>query len=216
MFYQDPVGVAALRLRMLAPAYVAPYQQLIGQNAPVTGWLYGEETAIRGASGNPFVDAAVVLVAAAIAVPNLLRSKIAANEASAVGNLRTINVAELTYAANYPERGFARDLATLGPGPGGSKAATADHAAILDVNFVGPTCTEGVSCGTSGYNFLVACEKGTKKRCDEYVAMATPWSDATGTRSFCSTSDGVIRYSVGAPVAAPPGAAQCRAWLPLQ
>ena len=45
---------------------------------------------------------AIILIIAAIAIPNLLRSRIAANEASAVGSLRTINTAEVTYASTYP------------------------------------------------------------------------------------------------------------------
>ncbi len=46
---------------------------------------------------------AIILIIAAIAIPNLLRSRIAANEASAVGSLRSINTAEVTYASAYPQ-----------------------------------------------------------------------------------------------------------------
>src|SRR5467141_1638170 len=56
---------------------------------------------------------AIILIIAAIAIPNLLRSKIAANESSAVGSLRTINTAEVTFATTYPSVGFA-SLAALG------------------------------------------------------------------------------------------------------
>ena len=45
---------------------------------------------------------AIILIIAAIAIPNLLRSRIAANEASAVGSIRTINTSEVTYASTYP------------------------------------------------------------------------------------------------------------------
>src|SRR4051812_3049001 len=61
---------------------------------------------------------AIILIIAAIAIPNLLRSRIAANEASAVGSIRTINTSEVTYASTYPNVGFAT-LANLG-GSGGS------------------------------------------------------------------------------------------------
>src|SRR5882724_5870261 len=50
---------------------------------------------------------AIILIIAAIAIPNLLRSRMAANEASAVGSLRTINTAEVTYSTTYPTQGFA-------------------------------------------------------------------------------------------------------------
>ena len=58
---------------------------------------------------------AIILIIAAIAVPNLLRSRMAANEASAVGSLRTINTAEVTYTTTYPTIGYAATLAILGP-----------------------------------------------------------------------------------------------------
>ena len=56
---------------------------------------------------------AIILIIAAIAIPNLLRSRMAANEASAVGSLRTINTAEVTYSTTYPTQGFAA-LGALG------------------------------------------------------------------------------------------------------
>src|ERR1700761_4939291 len=57
---------------------------------------------------------AIILIIAAIAIPNLMRSRIAANEASAVGSVRTINTAEVTYASAYPDIGFTGTLANLG------------------------------------------------------------------------------------------------------
>src|SRR3954449_2287957 len=59
---------------------------------------------------------AIILIIAAIAIPNLLRSRMAANEASEVGTLRTINTAEVTYSSTYPSDGFA-NLAALGGAP---------------------------------------------------------------------------------------------------
>lgn len=56
---------------------------------------------------------AIILIIAAIAIPNLLRSRMSANEASAVGSLRTINTAEVTFATTYPSVGFTT-LASLG------------------------------------------------------------------------------------------------------
>ena len=70
---------------------------------------------------------AIILIIAAIAIPNLLRSRIAANEASAVGSLRTINTAEVTYASTYPSNGFASALTTLGPPSGGGSVAHRDR-----------------------------------------------------------------------------------------
>src|SRR6185437_5026044 len=85
---------------------------------------------------------AIILIIAAIAIPNLLRSRMAANEASAVGSLRTINTAEVTYASTYPDVGFA-DLASLG-GSGG----TSTGAGLIDSVLAGGA--------KSGYSFTVA------------------------------------------------------------
>src|SRR5262249_49350734 len=57
---------------------------------------------------------AIILIIAAIAVPNLLRSKMAANEASAVGTVRSINNAEVLYSNTYPATGYAAAIANLG------------------------------------------------------------------------------------------------------
>ena len=58
---------------------------------------------------------AIILIIAAIAIPNLLRARIAANESSAVASVRTINTAMVTYNSTYPTQGFAATLAVLGP-----------------------------------------------------------------------------------------------------
>ena len=58
----------------------------------------------------------LILIIAAIAIPNLLRAKISANDAAAASTMRTLNTAQVTYSADYPTKGYARDLATLGSG----------------------------------------------------------------------------------------------------
>ena len=60
---------------------------------------------------------AIILIIAAIAIPNLLRSKMAANESSAVGSMRTINTAEVSYVTAYPNQGFSVDLPFGGAAP---------------------------------------------------------------------------------------------------
>src|SRR6266498_3927931 len=67
---------------------------------------------------------AIILIIAAIAIPNLLRAKISANESSAVGSVRNIITAETSFNASYPQYGFALDLALLGPGGGLTCPAT--------------------------------------------------------------------------------------------
>ena len=61
---------------------------------------------------------AIILIIAAIAIPNLLKSRMAANESSAVGTLRTYNTAVVTYAAQCPNLGFPVGLVNMAPGAG--------------------------------------------------------------------------------------------------
>src|SRR5438477_6437279 len=63
---------------------------------------------------------AIILIIAAIAIPNLLRARIAANESSAVSSLRTINTGEVTYSTGYPAIGYSAALGDLGPGAAGT------------------------------------------------------------------------------------------------
>jgi type IV pilus assembly protein PilA len=178
---------------------------------------YAEESALREASTSGSFDLAMVLVVAAVAIPNLLRSRMAANEASAVGSLRLVNVAQITYSTMYPERGFAPDLASLGPGPNedrGEKGISEQHADLIDAVLGNAACTSGTWCTKSGFRISViaTCEK---QLCDGYVVVATPVSPNTGTRNFCSTANGVIRSRTGSPLTSPVSASECESWPPL-
>src|SRR5438445_11410826 len=62
---------------------------------------------------------AIILIIAAIAIPNLLRARIAANQSAAVGNLRTLNTAEVSYITAFPGTGYAPTLTQLGPNGAG-------------------------------------------------------------------------------------------------
>ncbi|MGI9104080.1 MAG: prepilin-type N-terminal cleavage/methylation domain-containing protein [Terriglobales bacterium] len=123
---------------------------------------------------------AIILIIAAIAIPNLLRSRIAANEASAVGSVRTINTAEVTYASTYSNNGFAL-LGNLG-GAGG--AATA--AGLID-----DVLASGVK---SGYVLSVTTAGGTPAT--TYTINGDPQNSQTGQRHFFSDQSGVIRFNV--------------------
>ena len=149
---------------------------------------------------------------AAIAIPNLLRARIAANESSAVAAIRTANVAQLSYSTMYPQRGFARDLATLGPDPRGPNNFSADHAGLIDATLGNASCTAGAWCTKSGFQFKItaACTK------QDYVAVGTPVTSNTGNRSFCSTSDAVIRFKPGPPLTLPISVSECKTWPPLR
>ncbi len=134
---------------------------------------------------------AIILIIAAIAIPNLLRSRIAANEASAVNSLRMVNTAEITYASANPTIGFAADLATLGP--------SSTNAALLD-NVLGAASPGGAGPGAaanpkSGYNLYIGSTGGSNP-VSTYSAHADPIIPSqTGTRYFFIDASGVIRYN---------------------
>ncbi len=152
---------------------------------------------------------AIILIIAAIAIPNLLRSRIAANEASAVGSLRSINTAEVTYSSTYPAQGFADTLAKLGPGAG--PPATSTNAGLLDA-VVGCTATP---CPKSGYNLTLSGPSTTPRV--TYASAAVPINPGqSGQRTFCSTGDGVIHFDPGSGIAAGIVDTACQAFSALQ
>ncbi len=215
LLYMDPIAMTALRMRRLAPEMVESVIQSSEEIPPAVVGLYAEEAAIRQSTTSPTFNVGAVMVVGAIAIPNLLRARIAANEASAVGSVRSVNTAQYTYSAMHPQRGFAPNLATLGPGASGAAAESADHADLLDGLLADPSCTGEAWCTKSGYRFRVAgvCKQ---RRCDDYMVVAAPVTpNTTGTRGFCSTSDGVIRIKLDTPAALPLTVTECKAWPPL-
>ena len=215
LLYEDAAAVAAMGLRQVSPTLAESLSHANAEASPMVIAAYGEESAVREASRSGGVDAGVILAGAAIAIPNLMRARMAANEASAATSMRTVNTAQVTYSSSYPQRGFARDLATLGPDPHGPTTPSAEHASFIDSTLGNASCTAGAWCTKSGYQFIInpICKK---QPCKEYVVVGNPVGNNTGTRSFCSTSDGVVRYRVGVPLSSTVSVAECQAWLPLQ
>jgi type IV pilus assembly protein PilA len=128
---------------------------------------------------------AIILIIAAIAIPNLLRSRIAADEASAVGSLRTLNTAEITYNTTYPNVGFACSLSAMGPN--GTSSASSTAAGLIDGNLASGT--------KSGYSFSFLTCPTTPSPVASYSTYAQPVAEGTtGQRYFCSDSSGVIQY----------------------
>jgi type IV pilus assembly protein PilA len=131
---------------------------------------------------------AIILIIAAIAIPNLLRSRIAANEASAVGSLRTLNTAEVTYQSTYPDQGFACTLAALG---GTTTPPTSAGAGLIDATLT--------SSKKSGYSFATSTTCATAT--GTTIVITYGWGGApiapgqTGQRYFCSDQSGVIKFS---------------------
>jgi type IV pilus assembly protein PilA len=136
---------------------------------------------------------AIILIIAAIAIPNLMRSKMAANEASAVGSLRSLNTACVTYASTYGI-GFPVGLANLAP-PGTGTAATSATADLID---------SVLASGTkSGYSFVLTAANLSGTVYQTYTATGEPVSvNQTGNRYFFTDQSFVIRQKVGGPAVA--------------
>ncbi len=119
---------------------------------------------------------AIILIIAAIAIPNLLRAKMAANEASAVGSMRTINTACVAYSTTYGS--FPTALTNLGP----ATPATSVSADLIDSVLAGSS--------KSGYTFTYAATNTNQA----YTLVAAPVSPGTtGQRGFFTNQTGVIR-----------------------
>jgi len=122
---------------------------------------------------------AIILIIAAIAIPNLMRSRISANEASAVSSVRSVTTAQVAYLTTYGV-GYADDLLKLAP-PTGGAIPSATAAGLLD--WVGNCASQ--PCQKSGYLFRIA--NAAAPPSSVYDVYGTPVSlGNTGARGFCS------------------------------
>jgi type II secretory pathway pseudopilin PulG len=151
----------------------------------------------------------IVMLVGMTAVPSLLHSRLAANEAASISSIRNINRAEVSYQAAYPTRGFAAKLVDLG----GAKPCTpSPSSACLIDKLLG----EGAM---GGYNFAAV---GTRQAANgvyqDYTAGAAPVSyGQSGVRLFCSMSDAVLRYSANPTHSTtPPATTECLAEAVLE
>lgn len=136
---------------------------------------------------------AIILIIAAIAIPNLLRARIAANEASAVASVRTLNTAQISYNSAFPATGYAASLADLSDGGAACTVPVTTAACLID---------DQLASGTkSGYTFTMSAAGGPPLATYKIQANATV-QNQTGVRAFCSVQDGVVRYVSPGPDAA--------------
>ena len=145
---------------------------------------------------------AIILIIAAIAIPNLMRSKIAANETSAVGSVRTINTAEVTYSSSWGT-GFAVGLANLG-GAAPCTTASAATACLIDpLLSTAPNTKSGYVFNSAGTLLVNGVNNG-------FEVNATPATyQTTGVRAFCSDHTGLIQFVANGAVAIGVAAGSC-------
>ncbi|MBV9183004.1 MAG: prepilin-type N-terminal cleavage/methylation domain-containing protein [Acidobacteria bacterium] len=130
---------------------------------------------------------AIILIIAAIAIPNLMRARIAANESSGASQLRTLNTAEVSYSTAYSAVGYGTQAHLGGAAtpcvPGSATACLIDNSLATNYN----------NTGHSGYSFQVTLTANN----GNYDASAAPLVVGTsGVNSFCSIEDGVVRKDV--------------------
>lgn len=145
----------------------------------------------------------LLFIIAMIAIPNLLRSRMAPGEASSVGGVRTINTAEITYASTYPKIGFSPSLAALGSGGTDCHQPNEQHACLID---------DVLAAGKkSGYHYRYApVPPKTGSAVIEFTIHADPHAEKAnwlerlfgvepeaGQRHFFSDQSGVIRSETG-------------------
>jgi type IV pilus assembly protein PilA len=126
---------------------------------------------------------AVILIISAIAIPNFLRSRLRANEASAVASLRVINTAAITYSINYPDLGFPAQLSTLG---GANPCSSSSTQACLVDDILAQGAKGGYSFAWTGDGAVPSVS---------FAVTGIPQTiGASGQNMYCSDQTGVIHY----------------------
>jgi len=155
---------------------------------------------------------AIILIIAAIAIPNLMRARMAANDSSAAASERTIITGEIGYFAAYPTIGYAANLAALG---GAAPCTPAVATGCLIDNNLATNGTPAGS-GKSGYSFLAApVIPGGNTIPIEFYTQGIPLSPQTGTKSYCAIDDGVVRTNTPGNLGAAGSYVGCEAFLPM-
>jgi type IV pilus assembly protein PilA len=152
---------------------------------------------------------AIILIIAAIAIPNLMRARMAANDSSAAASERTVVTGEIGYFAAYPTVGYASLAALGGASPCTPAVATG---CLIDNNLA----TNGAGGGKSGYLFVATTATGTASPVpNEFWTTGTPISAQTGTKAYCAFDDGVVRTQPAGTITLVGGYTACQGLLPM-
>ena len=154
---------------------------------------------------------AIILIIAAIAIPNLMRAKMAANDSSAAASERSIVTAEVAYYAAFPTLGYPAALVTLGGPIGAACTPGTATACLIDANLANdgtPAAT-----GKSGYHFVAGGIGAVPAT--TFLTTGAPISATTGSKSFCAFEDGVVRTDAPGVIAVVAGYAACQKLNPL-
>jgi type IV pilus assembly protein PilA len=134
---------------------------------------------------------AIILIIAAIAIPNLLKARMQANEASAVASIHAVNTAEVSYSSAFPAIGFSGALADLGDGGSSPCPGSATASCYIDPHLASGT--------KSGYAFSYVPDTTTTPTV-RYTFRADPLTRGiSGQRSFYSSDGNVTTYNQSVP-----------------
>lgn len=205
LFFSILTGIPAIILGHLSRSDVRKSSgRLTGEGMALAGLILG------------YLSIAWLPIIASIAIPNLIRSRMAANQAAAAATVRTLNTTEATYSIQYPEAGYAPDLATLGPGGAACQKATQTNACLIDYVLGCQGVASSPWCVKDAYKYSIA---GIRQRSHgpvvDYVITAAPVDSNRGQVNYCATSDGLVRSHQGPPLSTPLQAAECQSWEPL-
>jgi prepilin-type N-terminal cleavage/methylation domain-containing protein len=144
---------------------------------------------------------AIILIIAAIAIPNLMRARIAANESAGVSTVRTLNTAEYTYASTYASMGYAPNLTTLGPNGVDCTVpanVTSTSACLIDG-------TLGTSPFKKGAYLYTITSSSATAPVPDYLVTAISLTKTAATRDYCANTDAVVRFqtTTGSGIASP-------------
>jgi len=133
---------------------------------------------------------AIILIIAAIAIPNYLNARMAANESSAVQSMRTIQSALTAYSSTYAGIGFPAQLVHLGPGAASPCVSSTTQACLID-----SVLASGIKAGY----VLTYVQDASSAPSVGYTLNADPsLRGSSGHRSFYSDQPGVIRFNTTA------------------
>ena len=153
---------------------------------------------------------AIILIIAAIAIPNLMRARMAANDSSAAASERSIVTAEIGYSSAYPTIGYT-GLNQLG---GAAPCTPGTATACLIDNLLARATAGGA--GKSGYFFNATPSAGAGSTVNnQFYTTGSPISAQTGTKSFCAFDDGVVRQQASGTITTVASYNACQALLPI-
>jgi len=156
---------------------------------------------------------AIILIVAAIAIPNLLRSRIAANEAGGAATIRTLITDSNLYANTYPAAGYPANITVLGNAGATPCVASAASACMADSTLA---CA-AQPCLKDNYLYsITGIGPGGGVPMQNFVAFGTPNGPNSAGKDFCGDSEGVVRrnFAAAPPTAALTTVAACEVYTP--